>query len=490
LTWRRALENIKQLFFPLFDTFAFYRFMDLQALWQASLGELELTLSKANFTTWFKNTFLGQIEDNKAVVCVPNTFTKAWLEKKYHDAILKALRNASNLPLREIAYRVEVRNTTVLPLDDAELAAVADDAQPYASIPEQTEPASTEFGLNPRYHFQNFIVGKSNELAHAACMAAAAKLGEVYNPLFLYGGAGMGKTHLLQAIGHHVLEKNPQARIRYVTCERFTNEFIQSVRGGRINEFKDNYRMADVLLIDDIQFLTGKEGTQEEFFHTFNALHQNNKQIVITSDRPPKDIQSLESRLLSRFEWGMMADISKPDFETRVAILQSKSKEKNYPLSTEILHAIAGAIQSNVRELEGALNKIVAYHQFKNCPPTLESVQPLLQSFSPTLTKRSLTPRVLLEAVMSYYEISMEEIIGKSRERRLAFPRQVAMYLLREEAKCSFPAIGEHLGGRDHTTAMHACKKVSGLLKGNDQLKRDLSIIRERLYSQPHSMRS
>lgn len=465
--------------------------MDLQALWQASLGELELTLSKANFTTWFKNTFLGQLEENKAVVCVPNTFTKAWLEKKYHDAILKALRNASNLPLREVVYRVEVRNTTILPLEDSahESSEIAN-AQPYASIPAQTEPASTEFGLNPRYRFENFIVGKSNELAHAACMAAAAKLGEVYNPLFLYGGVGMGKTHLLQAIGHHVLETNPQARVRYVTCERFTNEFIQSVRGGRINEFKDNYRTADVLMIDDIQFLTGKEGTQEEFFHTFNALHQNNKQIVITSDRPPKDIQSLESRLLSRFEWGMMADISKPDFETRVAILQSKSKEKRYPLSTEILHAIAGAIQSNVRELEGALNKIVAYHQFKNCPPSLESVQPLLQSFSPTLTKRSLTPRVLLEAVVSYYEISMEEIVGKSRERRLAFPRQIAMYLLREEAKCSFPAIGDHLGGRDHTTAMHACTKITGLLKENDQLKRDLSIIRERLYGQPQAVNS
>lgn len=459
--------------------------MDLQALWQASLGELELTLSKANFTTWFKNTFLAQAEGSKAVVAVPNTFTKAWLEKKYNEAIVKALRNASGLPIREVTYRVEVKNTTVLQLGGFVDTHCVAASQPAASF--GTEAAESahrnDVGLNPRYRFEQFIVGKSNELAHAACIAASAKLGEVYNPLFLYGGVGMGKTHLLQAVGHHVLKSLPGAKVRYVTCERFTNEFIQSVRNGRINEFKDQYRTVDVLLIDDIQFLTGKEGTQEEFFHTFNALHQNNKQIVITSDRPPKDIQALESRLLSRFEWGMMADISKPDFETRVAILQAKSKEKRYPLDADILHAIAGAIQSNVRELEGALNKIIAYHQFKNTHPTPESVEPLLQSFSPTAGKRSVTPRSLIEAVIRHFEITMEEILGKSRERRLAFPRQVAMYLLREEAKCSYPAIGGHIGGRDHTTAMHACDKITTLLKQDEQLIRDISLIREHIYS-------
>jgi chromosomal replication initiator protein len=468
---------------------AFYFFMDHQALWQAALGELELTLSKANFTTWFKNTFLGKIEGSKAVVCVPNTFTKAWLEKKYHPAILKALNNVIESPIRQIDYRVEVKNTTVLPIElpsqpsaDA-YQSMETYAQPSASV--QTSGASMrDIGLNPRYRFENFIVGKSNELAHAAAMAAAAKLGKVYNPLFVYGGVGMGKTHLVQAIGHHVLEKNPEAKVRYVTCERFTNEFIQSVRGGRINEFKDNYRNIDVLLIDDIQFLTGKEGTQEEFFHTFNTLHQNDKQIILTSDRSPKDIQSLESRLLSRFEWGMMTDISKPDFETRVAILESKSKEKKMPLEQEILHSIAGAIQSNVRELEGALNKIIAYHQFKNIPITSESIEPLLQSFAPSHQKRTVTARKLLEAVTRYYEISMEEILGKSRERRLAFPRQVAMYLLREEAKCSYPAIGSHVGGRDHTTAMHACGKIGSLLKQDEQLKQDLSSLLEEIYSQ------
>lgn len=466
--------------------------MDTQALWQAALGELELTLSKANFTTWFKNTFLSELEGTKAVVSVPNTFTKAWMEKKYHDQIVKALRNASNLPIREVAYRVEVRNTTILPLEhvakedeSVPVAASVSYAPPnstaFAATP--TSSASADLGLNPRYQFSAFVVGKNNELAHAAATAVATKPGDVHNPLFVYGSPGMGKTHLLQAIGHHALQLNPNLKVKYVTCEKFTNEFIQALRSGHADLFKDKYRLVDILLVDDIQFLAGKEGTQDEFFHTFNHLHQGNRQIVLSSDRPPKDIQNLEARLQSRLEWGMMADISKADFETRVAILQAKAREKNYPLSAEILHAIAGAIQSNIRELEGALNKIVAYHQFKNLLPSLETIQPILQSFSPTISKRTVTPRVLLETVTEYYEISMEEILGKSRERRLAFPRQIAMYLLREEAKCSYPSIGDHVGGRDHTTAMHACEKITTLLKSDDQLKRDMSIIREKIYS-------
>lgn len=467
--------------------------MDIQALWQAALGELELTLSKANFTTWFKNTFLSEAEGSRAVVSVPNTFTKAWLEKKYHDQIVKALRNASNLPIREVVYRVEVKNTTVLQLEHVAQAQAAN--MPEANTVSYAPPssssyatpmasaASADLGLNPRYQFPSFVVGKNNELAHAAATAVATKPGEVHNPLFIYGSAGMGKTHLLQAIGHHALQLNGNLKVKYVTCEKFTNEFIQAVRSGHGNDFKDKYRLVDILLVDDIQFLAGREGTQEEFFHTFNHLHQSNKQIILSSDRPPKDIQNLEARLQSRFEWGMMADISKADFETRVAILQAKAREKNYPLSTEILHAIAGAIQSNIRELEGALNKIVAYHQFKNLLPSLQTIQPILQSFAPTLTKRTITPRVLLEVVTTYFDITMDEILGKSRERRLAFPRQVAMYLLREEAKCSYPSIGDQVGGRDHTTAMHACEKINEMLKQDEQLKRDLVIIREKIYS-------
>jgi chromosomal replication initiator protein len=461
--------------------------MDFAETWQAALGELELTLSKANFTTWFKNTFISSMNEGKVIVCVPNTFTKAWLEKKYHDSVLKALRNVTGNAVREIHYKVEVRNTTQIPSfspDSPTISNEVTDAVPsYAAIEQRANDPVNETGLNPRYLFENFVVGKTNELAHAAAMAVAAKPGQAYNPLFVHGGSGLGKTHLLHAVGQHILQTNPSARVLYVTCERFTNDFIQAVRGGRARELKDTYRTVDVLLVDDIQFIAGKEGTQEEFFHTFNALHQANKQVVLTSDRPPKDIQALESRLQTRFEWGMMADVSCPDFETRVAILEAKIREKHVVLGDEILRTIAGVIQSNVRELEGALNKLLAYHQFKNTTPTLESVQTLLQSYVPNIPKRTVTPRRLLDIVIGYYEISLEEMLGKSREQRLAFPRQVAMYLLRHEAKCSFPAIGDHLGGRDHTTAMHACTKIGDLLTKDEQLKRDLSLLREKLYS-------
>lgn len=461
--------------------------MDFAETWQAALGELELTLSKANFTTWFKNTFISSMNEGKVVVCVPNTFTKAWLEKKYHDSVIKALRNVTNNTTREVIYKVEVRNTTILPSFSSDAPAVASeitDAVPYGTTPEvRINESGTDSGLNPRYTFENFVVGKTNELAHAAATAIASKPGEAYNPLFIYGGSGLGKTHLMQAVGHHIQKTNPQAKVLYVSCERFTNDFIQAVRGGRGKDFKDTYRGVDVLLIDDVQFISGKESTQEEFFHTFNELHQANKQIILTSDRPPKEIQALESRLLTRFEWGMMADVSCPDFETRVAILEAKTRDKRVVLGNEILRTIAGAIQSNVRELEGALNKLLAYHQFKNTAPTLESVQALLQSYAPNTPKRSVTPRRLLDIVTVYYEISMEDLLGKSREQRLAFPRQIAMYLLRHEAKCSFPAIGGHVGGRDHTTAMHACTKIADLLTKDEQLKRDLSLLREKLYS-------
>ena len=460
--------------------------MDLAEIWNAVLGELELTLTKANFTTWFKNTFIASFDDGKAIVCVPNTFTKAWLEKKYHASIVRALRNITSQNVRELHYRVEVKNTTPVPQ-------LIQDVVEYGAYPivqhddQQSQESRSEAGLNPRYGFDNFIVGKANELANAAAMAVAAKPGTTYNPLFIYGGSGLGKTHLLHAVGRHVQRAFPDKKVLYVTSERFTNEFIQAVRGGRINSFKETYRNADVLMVDDIQFFSGKEETQNEFFHTFNELHQADKQIVLTSDRPPKDIQALENRLLSRFEWGMITDISSPDFETRVAILEAKARDKQAALGNEILRYIAGTIQSNIRELEGALNKILAYHQFKNTAPSLESVHTLLQSSIPSIPKRTITPRRLMEIVTTYYDITVDEVLGKSREQRLAFPRQIVMYLLRNEAKCSFPAIGDHLGGRDHTTAMHACSKINDLLKKDEQLKRDLSLIREKLYSTGHA---
>ena len=457
--------------------------MTTHELWQAALGELELSLSKANYTTWFRNTFISTFEDGRAVVSVPNTFTKAWLEKKYHVAILKALQNVAKDGLREVHYKVELKPS--VPQDIGTPIGAAPAATPGAAPVQEDEQAEAtkDFSLNPRYTFENFIVGKTNELAHAAALAVAEKPGR-YNPLFIYGGVGLGKTHLLQAIGHKMVEMNSRTKVLYVTCERFTNEFIHAVRNGRAKEFKDTYRNLDLLLIDDIQFITGKEGTQEEFFHTFNALHQSNKQIVLSSDRPPKAIQGIEQRLVSRFEWGMMVDISAPDLETRVAILESKCKEKHYELSREILSYVASSVQSNVRELEGTLNKIIAYHQFKNIRASMESIRELVSSINSAAgSKKNLTPKDLLDTVAGYYDIPLPDLLGKCREKRLSFPRQIIMYLMREELNSSYPAIGKIIGGRDHTTAIHAYTKIAADLQEDEKLRHDLTLIRQRLYN-------
>jgi len=455
--------------------------MNTEELWQATLGELELQLSKANFTTWFKNTFIVSFEGNKIHIGVPNTFTKAWLEKKYHKDITSALQNLSSNNVREVAYQVETRQAAPQQVPTEEDVVEAESFM--ANSQTTAETGNEDVSLNPKYTFNSFVVGKQNELAHAAAQAVSTQPGDVYNPLFIYGGVGLGKTHLLQAIGHGRVRQKPETRVLYVTCEKFTNDFIHAVRTGHAKEFKDLYRKVDILLVDDIQFLTGKEGTQEEFFHTFNALHQDNKQIVLSSDRPPKAIPALENRLLSRFEWGMMADIGSPDFETRIAILDSKCRDKNYLLEREILHHIATVIQSNIRELEGALNKIIAFHQFKNIDPTVDSVKPMLASFQPSRNKKNVTPKHLIQTVATYFDITIDEILSKSREKRLAFPRQIIMYIMREEMKSSYPSIGQELGGRDHTTAMHAYDKISNILTEDEKLQHDLELIKQRLYT-------
>lgn len=454
--------------------------MDNQQLWQAALGELELSISKANFTTWFKNTFISSYVDSRVTVGVPNAFTKTWLENKYHKEILKALQNISDNQIKEVIYNVESTHKNPAPTPPKE-----DNSAVFVST--QSKEIKNEkngFGLNSRYTFDTFVVGKGNELAHAACLAVAQKPGEIYNPLFLYGGAGLGKTHLMQAIGHEVHKTFPDKKIIYVTCEKFTNEFIKSISSGDAEKFKEAYRSADVLLVDDIQFLAGKEGTQEEFFHTFNALHQHNKQIVISSDRPPKAIPALENRLVSRFEWGMIADIAQPDFETRVAILNTKCKEKNYPLSPEIINIIATTVQSNVRELEGALNRIMAYHDLNNSTPTVNTVKSILTSVS-HYQKRggAITAKQIISAVTNFFEIKMDDLLGNSRKKELVVPRQITMYLLREEAKCSYPTIGQELGNRDHTTAMHAYEKIKRAAEEDDKIRQDINLIRQRLYN-------
>ncbi len=467
--------------------------MNTNELWHAVLGELELTLSKANFTTWFKHTFISQVDENSVVIGVPNMFTKAWLEKKYAKSILQSLQELSSGSIKNLTYRVEARPAVpqVVPIFEKEK--VVEQVPSYSQNPpynqnyqgagEVKEIRTGEFSLNGKYCFGTFIVGKQNELAHAASQAVSAQPGGVYNPLFIYGGVGLGKTHLLQAIGNELMRKNAATKILYVTCERFTNDFIGALRSNRINDFKNRYRTVDVLLVDDIQFITGKEGTQEEFFHTFNQLYQNNKQIVISSDRPPKAIPALEDRLVSRFECGMLADVGSPDFETRCAILDTKCREKQYMLEREILHHVATVVQTNVRELEGALNKIIAFHQFKNTKPSLDTIKPILTSFQPASIRKSVTPKQLIHTVAIYFDIQIEDLLGKSRQKRLAFPRQIVMYLMREEMKSSYPSIGTELGGRDHTTAMHAYDKISNCLLEDEKLQHDLELIKQKMYS-------
>ena len=338
---------------------------------------------------------------------------------------------------------------------------------------------SNPHGLNPRYVFENFIVGRGNELAHAACLAVVNNLGKAYNPLFIYGGVGLGKTHLLQAIGNEVAKRTD--KILYVTSEKFTNNYIQSVKGGHAKEFKNLYRNVDLLLVDDVQFMGGKDGTQEEFFHTFNELQQNDKQIVLTSDRPPKAIPAIESRLISRFESGMVADVGKPDIETKIAILEKKSIEKGFPLDREILSYIADHVQNNIRELEGALNKVIVSHQFKSISPNVDSVKEVLSDYVSSIQIKSLSPKEVIDATAKFYNINAKELTGNSRKKELVWPRQIAIYLIREEIGTSYPAIGVEMGGRDHTTAMHSYNKIQQEVKekGNERIKQEIASIRQ-----------
>lgn len=461
--------------------------MNTNELWQAVLGELELSLSKANFTTWFKHTFISDVDDHTIIIGVPNMFTKAWLEKKYTKEILRSLQELTEGSIKKLNYQVKSKPSTPQAIPLVKKEEIKEQVPPSSYYqpkpPEAKEIRTGEFSLNGKYCFETFIVGKQNELAHAAAQAVSSQPGGIYNPLFIYGGVGLGKTHLLQAIGNELIRKNPSTKILYVTCERFTNDFIGALRSNRIVDFKNRYRTVDILLVDDIQFITGKEGTQEEFFHTFNQLYQNNKQIVISSDRPPKAIPALEDRLVSRFECGMLADVGSPDFETRCAILDTKCQEKQYSLEREILHHVATIVQTNVRELEGALNKIIAFHQFKNSRPTLETVKPILSSFQPASGRKNVTPKQLIVTVANYFDIHIEDLLGKSRQKRLAFPRQIVMYLMREEMKASYPSIGSELGGRDHTTAMHAYDKITNCLLEDEKLQHDIELIKQKLYT-------
>ncbi|MBP6942452.1 MAG: chromosomal replication initiator protein DnaA [Candidatus Buchananbacteria bacterium] len=451
--------------------------MNPQQLWQAILGELELILSKANFTTWFKNTGISSVANDEVVISVPNGFTKEWLEKKYHQNIVKAYKNITGASPKSITYKIEVI-TTATPI-----ITPTSSTSPIVASP--SEPKNQlkldNFTLNPKYTFANFIVGKNNELAHAASLAVAKNPGTSYNPLFMYGGVGLGKTHLMQAIGHAILENNPSVKVLYVSCEKFTNDYIAAIQSGKASDFEKKYRLIDVLLIDDIQFISGKERTQEAFFYTFNELHQHNKQVVISSDRPPKAIAALEHRLVSRFEWGMIADISAPDLETKMAIIETKAREKNYVLTPDITQYLATVIHNNVRELEGALNRIIAHSQLLSKTLGLEEVKQVVSSITAASQKKSLTPKTIISIVAEYFDIAIEDIIGPCRKKNLTEPRQIIMYLIREELKSSYPTIGQEIGGRDHTTVIHAYEKINRNIKTDDKLRHDITALKQKL---------
>ncbi len=465
--------------------------MDAKQVWRAALGELQVSLSPANFETWLKDTALVAVDDNRFRVAVPNGFAKDWLETRYRSLICQTLA-------RVVGYSVnvefEVREVMASERSDADQGEVVPGRQPVEAPRPSVERIRLEPGrvggpdggaanLNPRYTFRTFIVGSANRLAHAASLSVAERPGHAYNPLFLYGGVGLGKTHLMHAIGNAVVARFPRKRIVYATSEKFTNEFITSIQQGRVDDFRSRYRRIDVLLIDDIQFIADKERTQEEFFHTFNTIHEDGKQIVLSSDRPPKQITTLEERLRSRFEWGLIADLTAPDLETRIAILKAKADDQGVPIGSEALEFIARKIISNIRELEGALNRIVAYANMQGMPINVDLTQAVLSNVLYNPKRRMVTPERIAQAVSEYYGVEMEALRGQKRDRAIVMPRQIAMYLMRAETDVSLLRIGAELGGRDHSTVLHACDKIDREAQENEELRRELAAVRELIYS-------
>ncbi|MBN1285772.1 MAG: chromosomal replication initiator protein DnaA [Anaerolineae bacterium] len=458
--------------------------MDPQDAWLATLGQLQLQMNKGTYETWLHGTEVLAFHENRFTIGVRNAYAKDWLEQRLRPTIERALTDILDQP-------VEVGFTLWAP---AALNEANDDPSQPSDPPARTngthgpsrsnghagdpEPTRAETQLNRRYRFETFVVGSSNRLAHAAALAVSEHPGRAYNPLFLYGGVGLGKTHLLQAIGNACQDQS--LSVLYVTSEEFTNDLIHAIRTHTQQELRDKYRTIDVLLVDDVQFIAGKESTQEEFFHTFNALHGNDRQIVMTSDRPPRAMVTLEERLRSRFEWGMLADIQPPDFEMRLAILQAKAKQRSVEVPPEAMNLIAERVQTNIRELEGTLTRLVAYAQLTGQPITVEMVEGALADVAPR--HHNLTPEKVVKTVAAHFGIDVERLTGRSRTRSVALPRQIAMFIARQETEASLPQIGQVLGGRDHTTVMHGCDKIATLVEQDELLRRQIVSIKEQLY--------
>ncbi len=453
------------------------------ALWQSVLGEIELSVSHAAFTTWFKNTELVENTGESVTIAVPNIFAKRQFEVKFNDQI-KTVLEKNGISPRHIAYTVKTsaakktvtRETTALPRPAVEELI----SEPRGSL--AYHQATTNLtGLNPRYTFANFIVGGSNDLAYTACQAVAHNPGTKYNPLFLYGGVGLGKTHLMQAVGNEIAKLQPEARILYISSETFVKEFMDSIRFKK-KGFSDKYRNVDVLIVDDMQFIAGKEKTQEEFFHTFNALHQSNKQIIISSDKPPKSIPTLTERLRSRFEWGMAIDIQMPDYETRCAIVETKASLSGVELTRDTIEYLANNIKTNIRELEGALNQLLAYAEMRGVTPDLSTAEGLLGSVRQSRPQH-LTAKQIIDKTARHFQIDASEICSAKRDKHIVVPRQVAMYLLRSELHLSFPKIASELGRKDHTTAIHSVEKIEKAIKLDFLIREQVADIREKLYA-------
>jgi chromosomal replication initiator protein len=440
-------------------------------LWSRVLAEIEKKISKPSFETWLKSTKAFSLKNDTLTIIAPNEFARDWLESKYSSLIMDTVLEITGAEL-EIKFILPQNHIEEIEMN---IPAVKEKVK-------YDEPV--EFGqsmLNPKYTFDTFVIGSGNRFAHAASLAVAEAPAKAYNPLFIYGGVGLGKTHLMHAIGHYVLEHNPNAKVVYLSSEKFTNEFINSIRDNKAIEFRNKYRNVDVLLIDDIQFLAGKEQTQEEFFHTFNTLHEESKQIVISSDRPPKEIPTLEDRLRSRFEWGLITDITPPDLETRIAILRKKAKAEGLDIPNEVMLYIANQIDTNIRELEGALIRVVAYSSLINKDINASVAAEALKNLITASKPKTLSIHDIQRTVGEFFSIKLEDFKAKKRTKSVAFPRQIAMYLSRELTDHSLPKIGEEFGGRDHTTVIHAHEKISKLVETDSQLQSQIKEINEKL---------
>lgn len=436
----------------------------IKEIWENTLKGIKETIANASYQTWFQDTSMIHLDNETAVIKADTQFQRDWLEKNYSGLIQEQLYEVMG--------------------EKPQIRIVTEEEETPVKAPEKTKsepevPVNSQLNVNNT--FETFVIGNGNRFSHAASLAVAEAPAKAYNPLFIYGGVGLGKTHLMHAIGHYVLEHRPNAKVAYLSSEKFTNEFINSIRDNKTEEFRNRYRNVDVLLIDDIQFLAGKESTQEEFFHTFNTLHEDNKQIVISSDRTPKEIPTLEDRLRSRFEWGLITDITPPDLETRIAILRKKCEEEKVEIPNEAMIYIANHIHTNIRELEGALTRVAAYSKLVNQPLTPEMVSEALKDLVTQNKSKKITITDIQEAVASFYDVQIESFASKKRTKSIAFPRQIAMYLARELTDYSLPKIGEVFGGRDHSTVIHAHEKISKMITEDERFRQELEEVENRI---------